>query len=306
MKVLYAGSFNPWHRGHQHVYDMACKCFGKDNVIVGIGSNPSKVNNGEFVKWTMKPLKLNVQHYSILTADFCRLENIELIIRGIRPGRSLEYEEDLMFWNRRLGGPETIFIPTPPEINQISSTIIRELASYDIWPGEFMANEDVMHRWMRGKKPEKEILFGKTCTGKSTYLKVNYKRDRVLDMDKEIWHHIDLKTNGDKVIQNKIKKHFIAGEMELFKQVFQQELLPLVDWKELLSGHDVIDFAALGAFMSHMPAGLLAEYRLIKVSTSQEQRLKNMESRGWRRDMFNKLDNLYVEPEYWDEELNLK
>jgi cytidyltransferase-like protein len=55
MKVLYAGSFNPWHKGHQYVYNCACEYFGKDNVIIGIGNNPAKqkTTSAEFIKWTM-------------------------------------------------------------------------------------------------------------------------------------------------------------------------------------------------------------------------------------------------------------
>ena len=36
MKVLYTGSFNPFHNGHQYIFDNVCKCFGKENVWIGV------------------------------------------------------------------------------------------------------------------------------------------------------------------------------------------------------------------------------------------------------------------------------
>ena len=60
MKVLYAGSFNPFHNGHQYVYEEACRLFGKENVIIGLAHNPAKglefEKKAEFLKWTMARL----------------------------------------------------------------------------------------------------------------------------------------------------------------------------------------------------------------------------------------------------------
>lgn len=305
MKVLYAGSFNPWHKGHQYVYDRAAKYFGRENIIVGIGCNPDKALDAKFIKWTMAPLGINVQMYSILTSDFCKVEGIDLLVRGIRPGRSLEYEEELMYWNMKLGGVETIFIPTPPEINQISSSVIRELTKYHHCPYDYTSNEAVANRWMQHQIPYKELIFGRTCSGKSTYLKVNYKAECILDMDVAIWEHLDTKTNCDRSIQKKLKELFIAGDMPGFKRVFNNELLPLIDWYELMEGHDVVDMAALGSFINHIPLDLLAQYRLIKVDTSAEDRERNRIRRGWNEETFRKLDSLYQEPPYWDETINL-
>lgn len=309
MKVLYAGSFNPWHFGHQYVYDKACKYFGKDNVIVGIGCNPAKPTiDMSFVEWTLKPLNMQVKNYCVLTSKFCRDQGIGLIVRGIRPGKSLEYEEDLMYWNQKLGNVETIFIPTPPEVNQLSSSVIRELHSFgeDITP--YVYNRDVCYRWLQRRKPRKKIIFGRSCMGKSTYIQNAYPDladHEILNVDAAIWNFIIKKKDilYATRLKEDLREAFNKHDFDRFNNVLLPELKNIVvpHWDEFFEPHEIIDFAALGTYFENISSETLAKYQIIKVETSLENRNKYRECRKMSVERLNMLDALYVEPAYWDE-----
>lgn len=318
MKVLYAGSFNPWHNGHQYVYDLACKMFSKENVIVGIGMNKGKdsdrnvfLDKANFLKWTMNPAVENVVFYDTLTANYCKENNIDLIVRGIRPGKSLEYEEDIMYWNKKIGNVETIFIPTPPTLNQLSSSVIRELNSFGEDVSEF-CNPIVLARWKTGKTPTRIIYFGRSCSGKSTYIDEHHFDGRVLNTDEAIWRYLEFKI-GKKEMNNyrNILKDFFDKDMFDFFRSSVAELSECVDWNEFFAGMwdsqggfnytECIDFANFGTFLNDIPVNILANFKLVEIKTSHENRLNFCTKKGWSVEKLKKLDILYKDPEFLDE-----
>jgi len=69
--------------------------------------------------------------YDCLTIDFAQQVNAHFIVRGIRTVKDFEYEETIADINRKLAGIETILLFTEPELTCVSSTIVRELLSYN-------------------------------------------------------------------------------------------------------------------------------------------------------------------------------
>jgi pantetheine-phosphate adenylyltransferase len=69
--------------------------------------------------------------YDCLTVDFAQQVGATFIVRGIRTVKDFEYEETIADINRKLAGIETILLFTEPELSCISSTIVRELLSYN-------------------------------------------------------------------------------------------------------------------------------------------------------------------------------
>jgi len=321
MKALYAGSFNPWHNGHQYVYDLACKMFGEEDVVVGIGENKNKdIGNfqkqSEFLKWTMNPVIKNIQIYNGLTANFCKNNNIDIIVRGIRPGKSLEYEEDIMYWNKKLGNVDTVFIPTPPNLNQLSSSVIRELHSFGENILEF-GNELVLERWKRKIVPSQTIFFGKTCSGKSTIIPrilendyhVRYDANRVLNCDIKIWEYLENNLGTETITWTKkyLKTLFDNGAFDRFNSLVAYTMDRNVNYEEFLSGsweqkcYEFVDFANFGSF--DIPNKILAQYQIVEIKTSDENREKFCLKKGWNIEKMRKLDIIYKEPKFKDNKI---
>ena len=69
--------------------------------------------------------------YDCLTLDFDQEVESQFFVRGIRTVKDFEYEETIADINRKLAGVETILLFTEPELTCVSSTIVRELLTYN-------------------------------------------------------------------------------------------------------------------------------------------------------------------------------
>ena len=295
MKILYAGSFNPFHIGHKYVYDLACRCFGKDNVWLGIGRN--KLKTAQQTERLLKPITMNILKYDGLTATVVKEKNFDILLRGIRPGKSLEYEEDLFYWNKKLSGVDTLLIPTPPEINQISSSVIRELDSLLVDVKQYIPS-DVYERW-KNNKPLKNVYFGKTCSGKTTYL----KDQNVLNADIAIWNF--LKITNKKNIQKHIKKAFYEkNQSEFFKLIGL--IGSAVNWQSLFETSNNHDMPVIGLYWNFIPVKIRAYLHLIKLTTSDKNRKKFAKAKDKNQSFLKCADFHYIDPPYWDEERRIE
>ena len=142
--ALFAGSFDPFTRGHEAVVEEALKLF--DEVVVAVGENVSKhallsveqrcrliedvYGNEERVR---------VASYSTLTGDFAREVGATVLVRGVRNSVDFEFERTIEIANRQLF-PEltTVLLPTPVEYMHISSSMVRELLAFGRSVDEFM------------------------------------------------------------------------------------------------------------------------------------------------------------------------
>lgn len=134
--VVYPGTFNPITNGHSDLVERASRLF--DHVIVAVGSNAQKQ--------TEIPLELRVELASKVLADipnvevcgfdglltdFVKSREANLILRGLRTVADFEYEFQLVGMNRALEPEiETVFLAPSEHFSYISSTLVREIASY--------------------------------------------------------------------------------------------------------------------------------------------------------------------------------
>ncbi len=130
--AIFPGSFDPITLGHQDIIEKSLKLF--DLVIIGIGKNSEKKymfsaeKRKEFVENTFKSKKnVEVKIYDGLTVDFCKKNNSDFIIRGLRNVSDFEFEKNIALTNRKLSGIETLFLLTSAKNSYISSGIVREL-----------------------------------------------------------------------------------------------------------------------------------------------------------------------------------
>lgn len=133
--VLYPGTFNPIHNGHTDLVERAATLF--DSVILGIATSPHK-SPGELglrvdlAKEVLGHIKnVEIMGFNTLTVDFAREVNANVILKGIRTVTDFEYEFQMLGMNRVLQpGLETIFLAPSERYAYISSTLVRQIASY--------------------------------------------------------------------------------------------------------------------------------------------------------------------------------
>jgi len=310
IKVFYSGSFNPFHYGHEYVYDLVCKMFGKENVWLGIGQNNNKnTQNGDHLRRSLVPITKNVIAYDGLTADVVRKHGFNLLIRGIRPGRSLEDEQDLMYWNHRLCGVNTIFIPTPPEVNQISSSAIRVLEEYHQEDEiKKLMNFDVYLRW-KNKLPLIPVVYGRCCSGKSTMVKKEYSS--VWEFDKGFTDYLRNDWSENQLLE--IKNLFYQKSPYFLDRI--EELSLSADWERLFKdlllsrsrGKDLcLDIPMLGMYWEYLPDALKGCLDICRFEADMETRKRFSSLREANPKLIECSDHFYKEMPFWDTKIEQK
>jgi len=131
-RAVFPGSFDPITLGHVDIIKRATKIF--DEIIVAIGINNEKkylFSNDVRIKFIedtfIKEPQIKVKKYKGLTINFCKKNNINTILRGVRNPSDFEFEKAIAHTNYKLSGVETVFLITNPEFSYISSSIVREI-----------------------------------------------------------------------------------------------------------------------------------------------------------------------------------
>lgn len=127
--AVYAGSFNPFHKGHLDILEKAEAIF--DKVIIARGINPSKTN--ELVELPKSIQNRQIETYSGLLTDFIdSLGYGVTLIRGLRNATDLEYEKNQYRYLKDLKPDiKVISILSDVEYEHISSSAIRMLEKYN-------------------------------------------------------------------------------------------------------------------------------------------------------------------------------
>lgn len=134
--AMYPGTFDPMTNGHYDLVRRAADIF--DRVVVAIAANPGKAplfTLEERVHLAREVLKdipnVEVTGYAGLTVDFARQHGLRVVVRGLRAVSDFEFEFQLATMSRHLSDKVDYVFLTPTErFTFISSTLVREIASY--------------------------------------------------------------------------------------------------------------------------------------------------------------------------------
>jgi pantetheine-phosphate adenylyltransferase len=136
--AVFPGSFDPITNGHLDIIERAVPLF--DKIIVAIGNNAAKKymfsldKRIEFLQKTLSKFNnIEIKQFDGLTVDFCLHEKANFILRGLRNPADFEFEKNIAQINRLMtaGKLETVFLLTSADKSYISSSIVREIMSYD-------------------------------------------------------------------------------------------------------------------------------------------------------------------------------
>ncbi|MBW8359831.1 MAG: pantetheine-phosphate adenylyltransferase [Weeksellaceae bacterium] len=137
--AVFPGSFDPITLGHYDIVERAAPLF--DKIVIAIGQNSQKKymfsleQRMEFIKKTFENFpNVEVDHFEGLTIDYCHSKNVHFILRGLRNPADFEFEKAIAQTNRELTKDnkiETIFLLTSAGKSFISSSIVREIISFN-------------------------------------------------------------------------------------------------------------------------------------------------------------------------------
>lgn len=135
--AIYPGSFDPVTYGHLDIVRRAARMF--DRVVVVVMNNSSKQSLFS-VDERVKMLQSSVCHIKNVSVDvhdglminYCKENEIRIVIRGLRAVTDFEYELQIAQTNKELssGKVDTVFLTTSVRYSYLSSSIVREFAKY--------------------------------------------------------------------------------------------------------------------------------------------------------------------------------
>ncbi len=135
-RAVYPGSFDPVTFGHLDIIERSAKMV--DELVVGVLHNSAKnslFSLEERVNMIREMTKdipnVRVESFDGLLVDYMTQIGANIIIRGLRAVTDFEYELQLAQMNHvQNENIETVFLITNLKYSYLSSTIVKEIASY--------------------------------------------------------------------------------------------------------------------------------------------------------------------------------
>lgn len=141
------GSFDPVTLGHVDIIERASLLF--DSVIVAVSTNTAKQCSFT-VSERMKMIETVCAHLDNvfvdccdgLMADYAKEHNSVAIVKGLRAVTDFEYEFQQALINKKLyEGADTLFLTTRSENMYLSSSVVKEVASFGGDISEFIPKD---------------------------------------------------------------------------------------------------------------------------------------------------------------------
>lgn len=135
--AIFAGSFDPFTKGHKNIIDRALGGVA-DMVYVVIGTNSAKrcmftpeERSAAIKRAYGDDPRVVVRQWDGLITDLAKEVGADFLLRGVRSVKDFEYERDMAEVNRMLTGIDTVLLFSDPQYASVSSSVVRELLSFN-------------------------------------------------------------------------------------------------------------------------------------------------------------------------------
>ncbi|GAB6109270.1 pantetheine-phosphate adenylyltransferase [Fusibacter bizertensis] len=137
MKVaVYPGSFDPVTLGHLDIIERSSKIFDKVIVTVMYNRNKKPMFDADERVALLETATKNIDNVIVdkhegLLIDYLKEKNVRILVKGLRAISDFEAEFQMASVNQKLCSEvETIFIMTRTDFMYLSSSIVKEVASF--------------------------------------------------------------------------------------------------------------------------------------------------------------------------------
>jgi pantetheine-phosphate adenylyltransferase len=132
--ALYAGTFDPITRGHLSVIERAARLFDRLLVVVAVNPDKHPLFSAEERIDMIRAVAAPWTNVECATTDgyvveLARARAARYLVRGVRGATDVDGEIALAAMNHALAPEiETVFIPAHPELSEVSSSRLKQLA----------------------------------------------------------------------------------------------------------------------------------------------------------------------------------
>lgn len=134
--AMLPGTFDPPTVGHLDIIKRAASLFDKLYVIVAVNLKKKTLFTAEerksmLVHELSEFGNIEVVIWNRLSVELAKEIGANVIIRGLRTAREFEEEYEMALINKKLYNElETLFIPSSPQLFSLSSSVVKEVASF--------------------------------------------------------------------------------------------------------------------------------------------------------------------------------
>jgi len=150
-RAIYPGTFDPFTKGHDDILQRAMRVFDEVTVLVAVAPTKKALfSQDERVKMIQEHFAnskgLKVAKWDGLVVQYAKENNINAIVRGLRPTGDFEMEFQMASMNNHLNNEiDTFFLPTGGSHYFVSSSLVKELHKHGRNIEEFVPEAIMKH-----------------------------------------------------------------------------------------------------------------------------------------------------------------
>jgi pantetheine-phosphate adenylyltransferase len=134
-RAVCPGSFDPVTLGHLDIVERASSIYDEVTVAVLVNKKKSSLYTVDermalLAEVTKGYGNVVVDSFHGLLVDYCQAKDIPVIVKGLRAVSDFDYELQMAQMNLSLAGVETLFMTTNPQYSFLSSSLVKEVATY--------------------------------------------------------------------------------------------------------------------------------------------------------------------------------